>query len=379
MKDFVILNNFYIGGTSLGKERIQWLDVCKGLGMMLVIVGHVLTTPVRQAWGFGMDLYNMIYFFHMPLMFYLAGRAYAISLERYIKASYTAFIAKKGRSLLIPYVVYNFCVYIIFSIANKAGSLSDVLSLAGYGKISFATFIKKMLAGDNSYAFHMWYIYGLCIIFAVTFIIDKMADYLKINKKVIAVFFIVVTMVLAGLRYFLYTATWGVINEVMQFYMWFVIGTYLDISKYVQKKGVIAFEILSIVYLFGYTYYEETMKSVMGYRLCSIISWIPMAGLICLFVSIACLLKGILKRFFLYTGKNSYGIYVFHQPFFGSGVGLVMIKVFNAPVILSAFVAFCLCYIVPIAIIRLLHTRYLSFLAPFFIGSTIRTEGKINR
>lgn len=46
------------------RERLDWIDAAKGLGILLVVVGHVWTRgPVRDA----------IYAFHMPLFFLLAG------------------------------------------------------------------------------------------------------------------------------------------------------------------------------------------------------------------------------------------------------------------------------------------------------------------
>lgn len=45
-------------------ERIDWLDVGKGLGMVLVILAHSnIPTIVRAE----------IYAFHMPLFFFLSG------------------------------------------------------------------------------------------------------------------------------------------------------------------------------------------------------------------------------------------------------------------------------------------------------------------
>jgi peptidoglycan/LPS O-acetylase OafA/YrhL len=44
--------------------RLGWLDAAKGLGIILVVIGHVWTRgPVRDA----------IYAFHMPLFFIAAG------------------------------------------------------------------------------------------------------------------------------------------------------------------------------------------------------------------------------------------------------------------------------------------------------------------
>lgn len=49
---------------SLARERLDWVDAAKGLGIILVVVAHVWTRgPVR----------DFIYAFHMPLFFLLSG------------------------------------------------------------------------------------------------------------------------------------------------------------------------------------------------------------------------------------------------------------------------------------------------------------------
>ena len=46
-------------------SRIGWIDTAKGIGLLCVILGH-LSIPYLDMW---------IYFFHMPLFFFLSGFA----------------------------------------------------------------------------------------------------------------------------------------------------------------------------------------------------------------------------------------------------------------------------------------------------------------
>lgn len=48
----------------MGKERIQYLDICKGVGIIFVVLGHIIQTNPIRTW---------IYSFHMPLFFFLSG------------------------------------------------------------------------------------------------------------------------------------------------------------------------------------------------------------------------------------------------------------------------------------------------------------------
>lgn len=68
-------------------DRLHWVDVARGLAMLCVILGH-------------MGLINanyIIYSFHMPLFFMIAGYFQK-------KQDSTMFIKKKARLLLIPYL-----------------------------------------------------------------------------------------------------------------------------------------------------------------------------------------------------------------------------------------------------------------------------------
>ena len=50
------------------RERVEWIDVAKGLGMLLVILGHTMTTPIRNSSSICYSIYIGVYFFHMPFL-----------------------------------------------------------------------------------------------------------------------------------------------------------------------------------------------------------------------------------------------------------------------------------------------------------------------
>lgn len=58
------------------KKRIEWLDAAKGIGIILVVLGHAIITPIRNTGSVSLFLFNIIYYFHMPFMIYLSGAAY---------------------------------------------------------------------------------------------------------------------------------------------------------------------------------------------------------------------------------------------------------------------------------------------------------------
>lgn len=54
------------------QKRNGAIDVAKGLGILLVIVGHVMS-PVMGDNGVLNRMYTLMYTFHMPLFFFLSG------------------------------------------------------------------------------------------------------------------------------------------------------------------------------------------------------------------------------------------------------------------------------------------------------------------
>src|SRR6059058_582095 len=89
--------------------RIQWVNVAKGLGIILMVFGHVgrgIVPPKEQASGGAAHLYwladEAIYAFHMPLFFFLSG----LFVERGARRSAGVFFDSKVRTILYPYFLW---------------------------------------------------------------------------------------------------------------------------------------------------------------------------------------------------------------------------------------------------------------------------------
>lgn len=78
--------------------RYQWIDNCKALGLLLVILGHGRLLP--DSWQ------QFIYSFHMPLFFFLSGLLYKYKSPQ-------ATLQHDVRRLLIPYLLINIICWII--------------------------------------------------------------------------------------------------------------------------------------------------------------------------------------------------------------------------------------------------------------------------
>ena len=85
----------YQGETGVKSEkndRIDWLDGARGIGILLVILGH------SQAVPFAVRSY--IYMFHMPFFFFSSG----LFIKKYLHHTPGAFLKEKARAYLVPYL-----------------------------------------------------------------------------------------------------------------------------------------------------------------------------------------------------------------------------------------------------------------------------------
>ena len=74
-------------------KRIEWIDICKGIGIILVLIGHTDSMPCIK----------MIYSFHMAFFFMISGFLYSaknvsLSLQTWLKSNLVRYI--------LPYFKY---------------------------------------------------------------------------------------------------------------------------------------------------------------------------------------------------------------------------------------------------------------------------------
>ena len=83
-------------------KRIEWIDIAKALGILLVSFGHLRNGDGQSVWLPALDsLIDGIYLFHMPLFFLLGGLTFST------RGGFKAFLIRKIRTLLIPYYVFS--------------------------------------------------------------------------------------------------------------------------------------------------------------------------------------------------------------------------------------------------------------------------------
>lgn len=115
-------------------NRLEWIDNAKGIGICLVVVGHclkgLLSAGLIPETSNTTLLWNIIYSFHMPLFFFLAGLFVTNSLQR---AGRRQLILSKIDSVLYPYLLWSLLQGSLeigmSEYTNRNTSWQDVLSL----------------------------------------------------------------------------------------------------------------------------------------------------------------------------------------------------------------------------------------------------------
>ncbi len=96
-----------MGETVLKEDkRKKWIDFMRGLGMILVILGHC---------GIPAPFYTCIYMFHMPLFYYISGLCH--KRNGYSDKSLKQISQKMIKRYIVPYLLFSMlgiCLTVIF-------------------------------------------------------------------------------------------------------------------------------------------------------------------------------------------------------------------------------------------------------------------------
>ena len=107
----------------MGSKRLDWIDIAKGIAMILVIVGHTVPNPS--------PLRHAIFSFHMPVFFILAGYTFRPKPWREL-------LSGSVSRLLVPYVVLALAWQVPTFLMSGAPLTSGTL-VAGLKTLVFAS------------------------------------------------------------------------------------------------------------------------------------------------------------------------------------------------------------------------------------------------
>ena len=152
------------------KQRVLWMDIAKAFGILVVLIVHggLQLGPVTFLGGM----------FYMPVFFVLSGMTFTWRKEE----SFGAFVKKKARRLLAPYLGYNLFLYAFFFIKNylTAGTVSAASFFPLLGILYSRNCLFKMDTAPNVYFMQIlnapaWFLTGLFVSLVVFWVLMRAA------------------------------------------------------------------------------------------------------------------------------------------------------------------------------------------------------------
>lgn len=287
-----------IHGQDATASRLPWVDYAKGIGICLVVYGHVarglinagLARRPETLWWID----GVIYAFHMPLFFVLAGLFFFDSLEKH---GGTGFALGKIDTLLYPYVLWSLLQgaveVFMSSVTNHRTSWSDVLGLVWEPRAQF------------------WFLYGL-------FFCSLAALLVRVALSAAGKVMIAAVCVVVGLWLF-FRGAWGldvaVFRYVAGYMVYFSLGMLLGLWKRQWRNfASVSLAVLAgLLAAAGFDGFDGERSSALLFGI---------AGLM-----VVILISWVLSRFRIRIlselGEYSLAIYLVHV-LIGSGVRIVL-------------------------------------------------------
>jgi polysaccharide biosynthesis protein PslL len=106
----------------MSKSRLTYIDIARGIGIMLVVMGHTLAEANYHVQNSTvLFLGQLIYSFHMPLFFFLSGMFFKPEIR------FPDLLKRRFDSLLKPYLFTIFLVYFVSVFYDKNLGLSTAV------------------------------------------------------------------------------------------------------------------------------------------------------------------------------------------------------------------------------------------------------------
>ena len=152
------------------KPRIEWIDIAKGIGIFLVVYGHVL-----YNWNW---LAMSINSYHMPFFFFLSG-LFAIKKD----VRFKDYLYKQFKTLLLPFFAFVVIDYVI--------QLALMLYTKSIGITDYIANIFLSLSGIKLTVFNgpIWFLFCLFIVKTIYYFIKK-SNVLKISFALACLLFV---------------------------------------------------------------------------------------------------------------------------------------------------------------------------------------------
>lgn len=270
-------------------KRDVYVDFLKGISILAVIVGHSVSHVERLSL-----LFNIIYSFHMPLLFFLSGyleEAVILDKRRNI-------LVKRMKSLLIPYLCWTILLYAVD------------LQMPFY--INTNQFLSNLFGYTQNGLWFLPVLFGLkCMHCCLWKIQNKNKDNLLIKTIINLVIIELIIISLAVITRLPYVI--NMVSYAIPYFFGVILQCNAQCRRLIRHEGIITSSI--IAYFAGMHWFSfhntdwTTQVLRIGLSLCVIVVLYNCRGI---FEKAQ---NNGLNRAICYFGRNSMGIYLLHGRF----------------------------------------------------------------
>jgi fucose 4-O-acetylase-like acetyltransferase len=187
------------------EQRREWVDISRGIGIVLVVVGHTLRGLVSSSVminSTGMRFVDgWIYAFHMPLFFFLAG----VFLPRSAQQPFGRFATRQFERLGYPYLLW--------------GTLQSVLQILSSRYTNHAATASELWKIVYSPPMQFWFLYVLFLSNALFVALWK-RRVTRLGILILAIFAFAVPSIIS-------LGPWGVVYQICDNFIYIALGVAL--------------------------------------------------------------------------------------------------------------------------------------------------------
>lgn len=196
-------------GQPIVKKRLDWVDYAKGIGIFLVVLGHMLrslfNSDLLADQGLADFIDQWIYIFHMPLFFIISG----LFIERSLRKTGKEFILDKLRSIAYPYLVWSVLQTSLQIVAGQ--DVNNQISWRSLLEIIYQPIMQ------------FWFLYTLFLLSLLYAFLRRLGLSLSVVGAIACLFYCS-----QGLGSEADLGSWSVIYQVRYFCPYFVLGACLS-------------------------------------------------------------------------------------------------------------------------------------------------------
>lgn len=278
------------------KARNITFDIAKGIGIVLVVIGHYIPAGAPQWY---IDFVLFVYHFHMPLFFFIAGFFYDRSTRQ---ESYRLFVWNKFQRLMIPYFILSWAV-----VAAKMG-MGEVSQVDH--PVTVHALYRVLYLPEAGY--FLWFVYVMFLIFCIV-------PFFKPGKRLAMLLPITLALVFwdTAPQYFC-------IGQLCRNFIFFAVGMWVAREARVERamyRAPLLWLGVTVLLAWVYTLLPEGGA---GRPALSVVLGITGSFMVISFSQIIAQRGGWLMKELNRLGMMSMTIYLFHTWFMGAGKAILM-------------------------------------------------------